>query len=485
MKIKTEQFTEVARREMADLTSRAFLQLLPPVIAAMRKAGMATFPDPDEANEYSRAIRAEAVERLPELLEEFEANATARGAKVIWARNAKEANDFILNIAQTRGITYVTKGKSMVSEELGTNDVLIKNGIEAFETDLGEFIAQQLHRPPFHIVGPAVNISVQEVCDLFMEKAGMEEPTTDPVELGYAARLYLRDKFHHLEMGITGVNMAVAETGSIINVENEGNIRLTKSSPRIQVSVMSIEKVVPTMHDAMHVLRLLCRNCTGQSISSYVSIDTGPKKDDEIDGPEELYIVIVDNGRSDIYGDVKAREALRCIRCGACLNHCPVYGTIGGYPYGWAYSGPMGQVLNPLLLGLQRTQDLYRACTLCGACKEVCPAGIDHPSMFLYYRSKDVQGDGELKGKKRDWKEVFIFKLFTLASTLPWLWNMGVRLIRPFYNRNAENDVVSHISGPFEGWFRARNLPALPSKTFHERWKNIKENRSSESTGGE
>jgi len=479
MKIKTEQFTEVARREMADMNSRAFLQLLPPVIAAMRKAAMATFPDPDEANEYSRAIRAEVVARLPELLEEFEKNAIAGGARVVWARDAKEANDFILDLARKREISYVTKGKSMVSEELGTNDFLIRNGIKAFETDLGEFIAQQLHRPPFHIVGPAVNVSVQEVCDLFMEKAGMEAPTTDPIELGYAARLYLRDKFHHLEMGITGVNMAVAETGSIINVENEGNIRLTKSSPMVQVSVMSIEKVVPTMHDAMHMLRLLCRNCTGQSISSYVSIDTGPKKDDEIDGPEELYIVIVDNGRSDLYDDVKAREALRCIRCGACLNHCPVYGTIGGYPYGWAYSGPMGQVLNPLLLGLERTQDLYRACTLCGACKEVCPAGVDHPSMFLYYRSKDVQGDDGLKGKKRDWKEDSFFRIFSLATTFPWLWNKAVRLLRPLYNRNAKDDVVTNISGPFEGWFRQRNLPAMPSETFHDRWKKMKANRLS------
>jgi L-lactate dehydrogenase complex protein LldF len=473
MKITTEQFVERAKREISDLNSRAFLQLLPPVIAAMRKAAMETFPDPDAANEYSKSIRADAVARLPELLEEFENNATAQGAKIVWARDAEEANEFIVKLARDKGIRYVTKGKSMVSEELGINDALIENGINAYETDLGEFIAQQLNRPPFHIVGPAVNISVQEINDLFMAKAGMEEPTTDPVELGYAARLYLRDKFHHLEMGIAGVNMAVADTGSIINVENEGNIRLTKASPKTQISVMSIEKVVPTMDDAMHLLRLLCRNCTGQPISSYVSIDTGPKKDDEIDGPEELYIVIVDNGRSDFYRDIKAREALRCIRCGACLNHCPVYGTIGGYPYGWAYSGPMGQVLNPLLLGLERTQDLYRACTLCGACETVCPGGIDHPGMFLYYRAMDVKGDIELKGKKRDWKESIIFRLLTLATEHAWLWNVGARLARPFYNRNSEKGVVSKLIMPFEGWFRKRNLPAMPSKTFHERWKDI------------
>jgi L-lactate dehydrogenase complex protein LldF len=247
----------------------------------------------------------------------------------------------------------------MVTEETALNELLEKNGIEVWETDLGEFIAQQLHLPPFHIVGPAINVPVEEVRDLFIRKIGLKEPTLDPVQLGYAARLFLRDKFHHVQMGITGVNMAVAETGTIINVENEGNIRFTKASPPVQVSVMSLEKVVPTMEDALHMIRLVCRNCTGQRLSVYVSMDSRPKKKDEIDGPEELYIVIVDNGRSKIYQDAKARDALRCIRCGACLVACPVWRQIGGYAYGWAYSGPMGQVLNPVLLGLDRTQELF------------------------------------------------------------------------------------------------------------------------------
>ncbi len=354
------------------------------------------------------AIRAEVLARLPELLEEFEKNAKANGMKVVWARDDKEANEFIKNLAKEKGIKYVTKGKSMVTEETALNELLEKNGIEVWETDLGEFIAQQLHRPPFHIVGPAINVPVEEVRDLFIEKIGLKEPTLDPVQLGYAARLFLRDKFHHVQMGITGVNMAVAETGTIINVENEGNIRFTKSSPPVQVSVMSLEKVIPTMKDALHMVRLLCRNCTGQRLSVYVSMDSGPKKKDEIDGPEELYIVIVDNGRSKIYQDAKAREALRCIRCGACLVACPVWRQIGGYAYGWAYSGPMGQVLNPMLLGLEKTQELYRASTLCGACKSFCPVGIDHPSLFLYYRAKDVLGDPKFqeRGPPLDGKAV-------------------------------------------------------------------------------
>ncbi len=474
MKIKTEQFNEVAKKEIKNEYARAFLGLLPPVIAMRRQQVMSSFPDPDAALAYGQAIRAEAVERLPELLEEFEKNACAQGAQVLWARDAKEANQMVLAIAKERNIDYLTKGKSMVTEEMGLNEILIKEGIDTYETDLGEFIAQQLERPPFHIVGPAINVPVEEVCDLFMRKADMKEATTDPVELGYAARLFLRDKFHHIEMGVTGVNMAVAETGTIINVENEGNIRFNKSSPKTQVSIMSVEKVVPTMSDAMHLLRLLCRSCTGQKISAYVSMDSGPKKADEIDGPEELFIIIIDNGRSDFYEDRMAREALRCIRCGACLNICPVYSKIGGYPYGWAYSGPMGQVLNPLLLGLDKTQDLYRACTLCGTCRDVCPGGVDHPSLFLYYRAKDVEGDRKFKGKRRSRKEMRFFDLWSRAVSHRWLWNLGVKGVRPFLNRYARAGVIHSMGRFFEGWFKERNLPALAKKSFHERWKEIK-----------
>jgi L-lactate dehydrogenase complex protein LldF len=474
MEIKTEKFNELAKKELKDSRTRTFLKLMPPVLRQKREIGLATLPDVPAAMAYAAAIRAEAIARLPELLEEFEKNALANGAKVFWARDDREANEYIKNLALERGVKYVTKGKSMVTEETALNELLSKNGVEAWETDLGEFIAQQLHRPPFHIVGPAINVPVEEIRDLFMEKAGMKEPTLDPVQLGYAARVFLRDKFHHVEMGITGVNIAVAETGSIINVENEGNIRFTKSSPRTQVSVMSLEKVVPTMKDALHLLRLLCRSCTGQKLSAYVSMDSGPKKKDEIDGPEELFIVIVDNGRSGIYQDLKARDALRCIRCAACLNICPVYRQIGGYAYGWAYSGPMGQVLNPLLLGLRRTQDLYRASTLCGACKSVCPVGIDHPSMFLYYRSKDVLSDSEMKGKKRPWAEEKFFRMWSRAATHPWLWNLGVGMVRPVLNKDARDGVIRKAKGPFAGWFRTRDFPAMTGTPFHERWKKIK-----------
>lgn len=474
MKIKTDQFVEIAKREIKNDYSRQFLALFPVVIAQLRAKAMATFQDPEAATNYSRAIRKESITRLPELLVEFERNALKNGAKVMWARNAKEANDQIVAIAKARNITYVTKGKSMVTEEIGLNDALSDNGIEPYETDLGEFIAQQLKRPPFHIVGPAINIPVEDVCDLFLRKANMKKATTDPIELGYAARLFLRDKFHRVEIGITGVNIAVAETGTIINVENEGNIRFNKASPRTQISIMSIEKVVPTMTDAMHVLRLLSRNCTGQKIGTYVTMDSGPKRNNEIDGPDELFIIIVDNGRSEFYSDTQTREALRCIRCGTCLNICPVYTKIGGYSYGWVYSGPMGQILNPLLLGFDKTQDLYRACTLCGACREVCPGGIDHPLMLLYYRSKEVESKNRSKRKSRSLIERCFFNLWILAVQYRPLWNLAVKCFRPFINRYSSNGVINHMGPFFEGWFNERDFPIIAKKTFHERWRNMK-----------
>jgi L-lactate dehydrogenase complex protein LldF len=474
MQISTEKFTELAQQGVEKARARPFLKMVPHFLYQKREAGLATLPDAAAAQAYGAAIRSETLNRLPELLEGFEKNAIANGAKVFWARTAKEANEYIVTLARERGAKFVIKGKSMVTEEIGLNELLSKHGIEPWEADLGEFIIQQLHCPPFHIVGPAINIAVEEIRDLFMAKAIMKEPTLDPVELGWAARLFLREKFHRAELGVTGVNMAVAETGTIINLENEGNIRFAKSSPRTQVSVMTLEKVVPTMKDALHLIRLLSRNCSGQKISAYVSMDSGPKKEGEIDGPEELIIVIVDNGRSGIYQDPQARDALRCIRCAACLNICPVYRQIGGYAYGWVYSGPMGQVLMPLLLGLDKTQDLYRACTLCGACKSVCPAGIDHPDLMLYYRSMDRSADHPFHGKKRPWREMRFFQAWGMAVQRFWMWNFGIAMTRPFINKNSHNGVIREMKGAFSGWFRKRDFPRLAKETFHEKWEAIK-----------
>jgi L-lactate dehydrogenase complex protein LldF len=474
MKPVTEKYRESAREQMQDTHVRALLNLFPTVLSAMRKAAYGSFPDPEAAQDYSRAIRADSIKRLPELLEQFEANAQKAGARIYWAADGKDANAYIARLAKERNVSYVTKGKSMVTEETGLNEALAAEGIAAYETDLGEFIAQLLERPPFHIVGPAINIDTQTICDLFLDKGVLQEPTTDPVELGYAARRYLRDRFYHLEMGVTGVNLAVAETGTIINVENEGNIRFSKSSPDVQVSVMTLEKVVATMEDAVFLLRTLCRSCTGQLLSAYVSMDTGPRKKDEIDGPAELHIVILDNGRSKIYADPVYREALRCIRCGACLNHCPIYMKVGGYPYGWAYSGPMGQVLSPLLLGLSKTQDLYQSCTLCDKCVEVCPAGLVHSRLLLRHRRKNREKDPVFDGAGLDRFREVRYRTFAAAAARPKLWRAMIRGARVAVNRHARNGMVKDILGKSEGWLAERDLPQIGRPTFSEWYKKNK-----------
>lgn len=483
MKITTDQFKQAAVRELADARTQKFLQILPLTLSARRKEAYNSFPDPEAAHRYGAAIRAEVMARLPELLETFEKNALANGASVFWAADSEAANRYIVELARARGVRFVTKGKSMITEELGLNDRLAECGITPWETDLGEFIAQLLDKPPFHIVGPAINIAVEQIRDIFLQAGVLEEPTLEPVALGRAARRFLRDKFRDLYMGITGVNMAVAETGTLINVENEGNIRFNKSSPRVLVCVMSLEKVVPTMTDALHMLRVLCRSATGQAAGTYISLDSGPKKPDEIDGPEELHIVILDNRRSDLYQDPKTREALRCIRCGACLNACPVYGKVGGYPYGWAYSGPMGQVLIPALRGLEGSGDLIRACTLCHRCKTICPAGIDHPDLLLYYRYKDVQADPLLKGQGAGAAERLGHRLYALAAGRYAFWRLLSKGARLASDRFRQGETIHTMNRLVSGWFHSRDLPALPRKTFHERWQE-REKKSRMKGGG-
>jgi L-lactate dehydrogenase complex protein LldF len=465
MEKATSPFIKTARKEMANPLSQAFLSILPPGFAAIKQISMASFPNPAAAVELSRAIRQESVSRLPELLEEFEANALSSGARVFWATDAAAANEYILNLCREKGATFITKGKSMITEETGLNTALAEGGIEPFETDLGEFITQLMGRPPFHIVGPAINIPAAEISEVFLGKGIISEPTNDAVALGKAVRAYLRDSFRNLKVGIVGVNMAVASIGAIINVENEGNIRLNKSSPETLIAVMSLEKVVPDMSDALHILRILCRHCVGQKISGYVTIDTGPSKQDETDGPKELHIIILDNGRSQIYRDTRTRQALKCIRCGACLNICPVYSRIGGYPYGFAYSGPMGQMLNPLLLGFDQTKDLFSACTLCGACRDVCPAGINHPGLFLYYRSITAGNAGQ--------KEKALYASAAAAMQNSLAWSLGIKTARAVLNRNSRDGYISSIDGRVDGWFSDRDLPEIADKTFHELWKGL------------
>ncbi|MFW6011730.1 MAG: lactate utilization protein B [Desulfosalsimonas sp.] len=470
MKITTEKYKQTAIREMGDDYTQSFLKKMSKRLVERRKVSFDDYTDPEASRLTGADIRAKAIENLPRLLETFEKNAVQRGAKVFWAKDAASANEYIAETALKNNISHVAKGKSMITEELGLNEALAERGIRARETDLGEFITQLLKRPPFHIVGPALNIPVEQISDIFLEEGVISEPEHDPVQLGLAARRFLRRGFKDLEMGVTGVNIAVAGTGTLINVENEGNIRMSKSSPGIQVAVMSLEKVVEKTEEALCLIRLLCRSCTGQKISAYVSMDSGPKRHDEIDGPEELHIVILDNGRTEIYKDPVTREALRCIRCGGCLNACPVYGKIGGYPYGWAYSGPMGQVLTPLLLGFEKTRDLFESCTLCGRCRSVCPSGIDHPELMLYYRQKNASADPVLKGTGTPLYQRAMYAAYAHVASHPALWRVSGAILRRAMSMYATGNRIERGPKAMEGWFRSRNLPAAPAESFHSKW---------------
>lgn len=476
MKFQSLTFQELAKENLENTSQREILNVFSSALKMIRDVTFATLPDGDAAIEKGRKIRADLIENLPYYLELFEENATKAGAKVIWAKDAKDANDFIVSLAKKKNVDLCVKGKSMVSEEISLREELIKSNINAFETDLGEFIVQLADRPPFHIVGPALNLTAIEISDLFTEQIGYEKnenPT--PPELGAAARVFLRDKFQNAQLGITGVNMAVAETGTIFIVENEGNIRYSSSAPKTHVALMGIEKVIPTLSDAAHMLKLLTRSCTGQKISNYASIVTGPRKGDEIDGPEELYIVILDNGRSKIYADKALRNSLQCIKCGLCAAACPVYTHVGGYAYGWVYSGPIGSALNPMLLGLNQAKDLYHACTLCGSCRDSCPAGVDVRSILLNLREKERDGDKVFNAKKTPISQRLTSGIFSWGISNKNIYNTSSGLMRAIARPFSKKGKIPKIAGNISGWTQSRDMPEIPKKSFHKLYKEQKE----------
>lgn len=468
MNPQTERYREMVLESLKNEHRRQMAGRVAGVFKFLRSYALQSYEDPAQVMRNVADTRARSVENMPELLERFEERATAAGAKVYWARNSQEANQIITDIVTAKGIKLAVKGKSMVSEETELNHALEHAGVEVYEGDLGEFIVQQLHQPPFHIVGPAIHLSVEEISDLFVKMMGIE-PTSDPVALGRAARVYLRDKFASAGVGITGVNVAIAETGSICLVENEGNIRLATSQPRVHIAIMSIEKVVADVGEALEAIGLLTRSCTGQKISSYVSMITGPRRDGESDGPDELHIVILDNGRSVFYQDPELRQALRCIRCGACLGVCPIYTRIGGPTYGWIYSGPMGAVLNPLLLGVNRSQDLFEACTQCGFCQEVCPGGMKHLDLFNRYRQMVLNGYPALNVRKESKEGTRFMKLFAWGMRSPWRYRVGAKLGRYYLKRHVKDGRIKALP-ILKGWFQYRDLPAPPPYTFREWW---------------
>lgn len=414
--------------------------------------------------QQAAAAKRRALQNLPALLEQAEANMQANGIKVLWATDAAEANRHVIEIAQRHQVKRIIKGKSMLTEETALNHELEKHHFEVVETDLGEFIIQLVDEPPSHIVAPVIHKTKEEIRDIFVDKLAMT-PTDDAAEMVFFARKHLREIFLQAEMGISGGNFIIAETGTLALISNEGNGRLTTTLPRIHIAMVGIEKIVATLEDYATLTQVLPRCGTGQYMTVYTNMIHGPRRTDEDDGPEEVYVILVDNGRSDIYATHYA-EALACIRCGACQNACPVYRATGGHAYGWVYAGPIGAVITPLLGGLGNAAPLPNASSLCGACKQVCPVDIDIPRMLLDLRYDLVQA-GETEAL---WN--LGMKAWAVGNRSPRLFELGGRAAQ-----TGQKVVGNRLPGPLSGWTEYRDFPPFAPKSFRQLWRERQKDR--------
>jgi L-lactate dehydrogenase complex protein LldF len=457
------QFPKAAREALNDPMLRPALNRMKMNFAARRAYGVQAYGDFETLRMAGRDIRDYAVTHLDTLLETFEASVTARGGKVHWASDAEEARQAILAILRETGAKTVTKGKSMVTEEIALNPFLEANGIVPVETDLGEYIVQLRHEPPSHLIAPAFHLTKEQVAETFREVHTEFDPKRSLVErntLLQEARAVLRAKFEAADAGITGGNLITAAEGAAIIVTNEGNGDLTRLLPKTHIVVTGIEKIVRDMNDASVLLRLLPRSATGQAISTYVSIMAGPVG--ERDEQRGFHVVLVDNGRSKLIG-TEAQDVLRCIRCSACINHCPIYGAIGGHAYGAVYMGPLGAALNPGMIGVAETGHHANASTFCGRCAEVCPVMIPLPKIMRYWRAVEhAQG---LAPKS----VTFGLSLWAFAAKRPLLYRFGASLLARLLKFMSRNGAV-HSLPMMKGWFAVRDFPAPAGKTFHEQW---------------
>ena len=467
MEVRSIEFKQRASERAIDGSLQGKLKTAKGLFVGGRARAVARFDaeggDFEALRDIGRGIRDEVLDNLDVWLETFEQNATARGATVLWARDGAEISRLVVEIAQRHGVKKAIKSKSMLSEEAGLNEALEAVGVASIETDLGEYIIQLAKEPPSHIIAPAIHKNKEEVADLF-EQHHHKPRKTEIAEMTREAREVLRSHFVSADMGITGGNFLVAETGSVALVTNEGNGRMVTTMPKVHVAVVGVEKVIPTLNDLAALLRLLPRSATGQTISNYVSLLTGVKAEADRDGAEHLYYILVDNGRVGLVGS-EFQEMLRCIRCGACMNHCPVYQTIGGHAYGWVYPGPMGSVLTPLYTGLDKAPDLPHAATLCNQCGVVCPVKIPLPELLRKLREKQVQtgvGTATAKAERR------ALKLWGFAARNPRLYAFGTRLATRYLKWLAGGKDRIQVLGMVPEWTKGRDFPAPEGKTFRE-----------------
>ena len=461
MQVTSMHFKERAHVKLHDERLQLNLKKMQGKFVAKRRASLVELDNFAGTRDAGKAIRARALDNLDVWLETFERNATARGATVLWAETPADVNALVLEIAARHAVKKIIKSKSMVSEESALDHAIEGAGMKVVETDLGEYILQiNDYEPPSHIIGPALHKSKEEVADLF-HKAHGTPVKTGIEELCLEARGVLRQHYLTADMGISGGNFFVAETGSVVLVTNEGNATLTTTLPKVHVAISGIEKIVPTLEDVATLMRLLPRSSTGQSISNYVDILTGPKGAGEFNGAEHMYFILVDSGRTMVLAS-DVREALRCIRCGACMNHCPVYQNVGGHSYGWVYPGPIGSILTPMYVGLDKAQDLPAASTLCNQCGVVCPVRIPLPDLQRKLREKAFETG------LRPWSERAALATWSWVAQHPALYGFGTNLAVRMMKWWGGSDGMIHKLPLASGWTDGRDLPAPTGRTFRE-----------------
>ncbi len=462
----SRNFEAAAQAGLANQNLQRALGLARTGFPLRRRLAVERLPEFEALREAGRSIKDHTLQHLDFYLELYEGKVEASGGKVHWARTAEEACAVVLQICRSAGAKLVAKGKSMVAEEVGLNDFLEANGITPVETDLGEYIIQLRHEPPSHIIAPAIHLVKEQVAETFRAEHRSLDPDrllAEPRQMCDEARSVLRPRFLAADVGITGANFLIAETGSSIIVTNEGNGDLTQTLPRIHIVMTGIEKLVPTFEDAATLLRLLARSATGQEFSSYTTISTGPRQAGDLDGPEQYHVILLDNGRSAMIG-TEFQDMLRCIRCSACINHCPVYAVVGGHAYGWVYPGPMGAVLTPSLIGIEEAGHLPNASTFCGRCESVCPVKIPLPKMMRHWREREY-------AKK-------LSPPAYRSGLAAWAW---VARCPALYH--ALTEIASRVLGwagarrgrfrtlPLAaGWTGVRDMPAPEGRSFHHLW---------------